>query len=75
MPKTWQQSKMNAKDRRIPMFDLIHDIMLWFGRTPKQVSLVAQSIHWFNNASWIERLIANQQLTDWISVKHTNHDT
>jgi hypothetical protein len=52
------------------MFDLIHDIMLWFGRTPKQVSLVAQSIHWFNNASWIERLVANQQLTDWISVKH-----
>ena len=56
------------------MFDLIHDIMLWFGRAPKQVSLVAQSIHWFNNASWIERLIANQQLTDWISVKHHTNE-
>lgn len=52
------------------MSNLIHDILLWLGRTPKQVSLVAQSVHWFKKASWIERLIANQQITDWISVKH-----
>jgi hypothetical protein len=74
MPKIWQQSKKNANVRRTLMFDLIHDIMLWFGRTPKQASLLAQSIHWFNNATWVERMIANQQIIHWISFKHTNHN-
>jgi hypothetical protein len=52
------------------MSNLIHDILLWFGRTPKQVSLVAQSVHWFNHASWLDRLVANRQLENWISHKH-----
>ena len=53
------------------MSNLIHDILLWFGRTPKQHSLLAQSIHWFNNATWVDRLIAYGHINMWLCNKHT----
>jgi hypothetical protein len=54
------------------MFDLIHDILLWFGRTPKQQpSLLALQINWINQSGWMDRLIAYRQLDNWLSNKHT----
>jgi hypothetical protein len=57
--------------------DLWHDLMLKLRGTPKkEPSLLARSIQFSTNADWMERLVAYKQLTDWISVKHTNnHDT
>ena len=55
--------------------DLWHDLMLLLRGTPKkEPSLLARGIHWTSNVPWIERLEAYKQLTDWISVKHTNHE-
>jgi len=53
------------------MFDLIHDILLWFGRTPKQPSLLARSMQFSTDAGWMQRLIAYRQLDNWLSNKHT----
>ena len=53
--------------------DLWHDIMLIFGLTPKQPSLLAMSIHWTNNVKWVPRLVAYRQLDNWTSKKH-NHE-
>jgi len=53
------------------MFDLIHDILLWFGRTPKQQpSLLARSMQFSTDAGWMQRLIAYRQLDNWLSNKH-----
>lgn len=55
--------------------DLWHDIMLKLRGTPKkEPSLLARSVQFSIKANWMERLVAYQQLTDWISVKHTNHE-
>jgi hypothetical protein len=56
------------------MSDLIHDILLWFGRTPKQPSLLSLQINWTNEASWMDRLVAYRQLDIWLSNKHNNHE-
>jgi hypothetical protein len=54
------------------MSDLIHDILLWFGRTPKQQpSLLARSMQFSTDAGWMQRLIAYRQLDNWLSNKHT----
>jgi hypothetical protein len=52
------------------MSNLIHDILLWFGRTPKQPSLLALQIHWINQSGWMDRLVAYRQLENWLSNKH-----
>ena len=61
---------MNANVRRILMSNLIHDLLLWFGKTPKQPSLLAYSITFSTNAGWMERLVAYRQLDIWLSNKH-----
>ena len=74
IPKPTSHCKKMSKEQVRLIQDLWHDIMLWLRGTPKkEPSLLAHGIHWCSNVSWIERLEAYQQLTDWISVKHT-HD-
>ena len=67
-----RQSKVNANVRRIPMsnliLDLLHDLMLLI-RKPKQPSLLAHSIDFSTNAGWMERLVAYRQLDIWLSKK------
>ena len=74
---TLKQLKMNANVRRIPMFnlirDLVHDVMLLI-RQPKQPSLLANSIDFATNAGWMERLVAYRQLDIWLYNKHKNHE-
>lgn len=53
--------------------NLLHDLMLLLGRTPKQPSLLAINIDWVTNSTWVERLVAYRQLDIWLSNKH--HDT
>jgi len=53
------------------MSDLIHDILLLFGRTPKQPSLLALQINWISQSGWMDRLVAYRQLDNWLSNKHT----
>jgi hypothetical protein len=56
--------------------DLWHDLLLWLRGTPKQQpSLLARSIHFSTKADWMQRLVAYRQLDNWLSNKHTNHDT
>ena len=51
------------------MKDLIHDLLLLFGVEHKEPSLLAQSIIWSTNASWIKRLVAHRQLDNWLYQK------
>ncbi len=55
------------------MSNLVHDILLWFGRTPTEPSLLSLQINWTNEANWMERMVAYRQLDNWISNKHHEH--
>jgi hypothetical protein len=45
-------------------------------RGPKeQPSLLAHSIHFSTKANWMRRLVAFGQLDNWLSNKHTNHES
>jgi len=47
------------------MFDLISKLF-----RKKQPSLLALQVIWFNQASFLDRLQANQQIELWLSHKH-----
>jgi hypothetical protein len=56
------------------MSNFIHDILILFGCPPKRPSLLALQVRWLNSAGWMQRLEANKQITEWISVKHHRHE-
>jgi hypothetical protein len=80
--KTFNQSGRSASALKISMSkeqvkfirDLWHDVMLLIRKPKEQPSLLAIGVSWCSNVSWVERLAAYQQLEDWISIKHTNHE-
>jgi hypothetical protein len=55
--------------------DLWHDLMLKVRGPKEQPSLLAHSIHFSTKANWMQRLVAFGQLDNWISNKHTNHES
>ncbi len=73
--ETTPHSKTMSRAQVKFICDLWHDVMLKVRGPKEQPSLLARSIHFSTKADWMQRLVAFGQLDNWLSHKHTNHES
>jgi hypothetical protein len=72
---TTPHSKTMSKEQVRFVRDLWHDVMLKVRGPKKQPSLLARSMQFSTHAGWMQRLVAYRQIDNWLSNKHTDHES